>query len=73
MREYWRRKRPEPRLFPNEQLGRPLTRWAAAHIYDRAKDKAGIDKPGGIHTLPHCYATGLLKAGGDQEGAIFHA
>ena len=63
MREYWRRKRPEAWLFPNEQLGRPLTRWAAAHVYDRAKDKAGIDKPGGIHTLRHCYATGLLEAG----------
>ena len=42
---------------------RPLTRHGASHIYDRAKEKAGIDKPGGIHTLRHCYATGLLEAG----------
>ena len=62
-REYWRRARPETWLFPNQLLGRPLTRWAAAHIYDRAKEKAGIAKPGGVHTLRHCYATGLLEAG----------
>ena len=41
-----------------------MTRAGPAHIYKAAKDKAGIDKPGGIHTLRHCYATGLLEAGG---------
>ena len=40
-----------------------MTRAGPAHIYKAAKDKAGIDKPGGIHTLRHCYATGLLEAG----------
>ena len=34
-----------------------------AHIYGLAKKKAGIDKTGGVHTLRHCYATGLLEAG----------
>ena len=63
LREYWRRKRPEPWLFPNELLGRPLTRHGAGHIYRGAKDRAGIRKTGGIHTLRHCYATGLLEAG----------
>ncbi len=63
LREYWRRMRPEHWLFANELLGRPMSRHGSAHIYDRAKEKAGIDKPGGIHTLRHCYATGLLEAG----------
>ena len=63
LREYWRRVRPEIWLFPNQLLGRPMSRHGPAHIYDRAKEKAGIDKPGGIHTLRHCYATGLLEAG----------
>ena len=63
LREYWRRKRPEPWLFPNELLGRPMTRHGAGHIYRGAKDRAGIRKTGGIHTLRHCYATGLLEAG----------
>ena len=62
LREYWRRVRPEHWLFPGH-YDHPMTRHGTAHIYDRAKDKAGIDKPGGIHTLRHCYATGLLEAG----------
>ena len=53
LREYWRRKRPEPWLFPNELLGRPLGRDGAWHIYKQAKEKAGITKAGGIHTLRH--------------------
>ena len=28
-----------------------------------AKQKAGIIKPGGVHTLRHNFATGLLEAG----------
>ena len=63
LREYWRRKRPEPWLFPNELLGRPLGRDGVGYIYNRAKEKAGIRKAGGIHTLRHCYATDLLEAG----------
>ena len=63
LREYWRRVRPEHWLFPNQLLGRPLSRDGAWHIYKTAKAKAGIAKPGGIHTLRHCYATGLLEAG----------
>ena len=51
LREYWRRKRPEPWLFPNELLARPLGRDGAGYIYHRAKEKAGIRKAGGIHTL----------------------
>ena len=63
LRDYWRRVRPETWIFPNQLLGRPMSRHGPAHIYSRAKEKAGIDKPGGIHTLRHCYATGLLEAG----------
>ena len=63
LREYWRRKRPQPWLFPNELLARPMGRDGAAYIYKRAKDKAGIRKAGGIHTLRHGYATALLEAG----------
>jgi len=40
-----------------------MSRDGAADIYHKAKRKAGIDKAGGIHTLRHCYATGLLEAG----------
>ena len=63
LREYWRRVRPAHWLFPNLLLGRPISRDGVWHIYKTAKEKAGIKKPGGIHTLRHCYATGLLEAG----------
>ena len=42
-----------------------MSRHGPAHIYKSAKDKADISKAGGIHTLRHCYATGLLEAGVD--------
>ena len=63
LREYWRRDRPKRWLFPTRPLDRPMSRSGPAHIYKRAKDKAGIRKAGGIHTLRHAYATGLLEAG----------
>ena len=63
LRAYWRRKRPPHWLFPSPIAGRPLSRHGPAHMYHLAKKKAGIEKSGGIHTLRHCYATGLLEAG----------
>ena len=63
LRGYWRRERPEHWLFPGRSRDGSLSRHGPAHIYTAAKKKAGIDKAGGIHTLRHCYATGLLEAG----------
>ena len=62
LREYWRRVRPEHWLFPGH-YHQPMSRDGVWHTYKTAKEKAGIDKLGGIHTLRHCYATGLLEAG----------
>ena len=63
LRAYWHRKRPAHWLFPGRSADRPMSRHGPAHIYGLAKKKAGIDKTGGVHTLRHCYATGLLEAG----------
>ena len=63
LREYWRHRRPQRCLFPTPPLERPMSRQTPARIYQGAKDRARIAKPGGIHTLRHCYATGLLEAG----------
>ncbi len=62
LREYWRRVRPEHWLFPG-RYGHPMSHDGVSDIYHKAKRKAGVDKAGGIHTLRHCYATGLLEAG----------
>ena len=63
LREYWRRDRPQHWLFPTAPFDRPMSRQTPKRIYHDAKDKARIGKAGGIHTLRHCYASGLLEAG----------
>ena len=40
-----------------------MSRYSPTQLYNIAKNKAAITKTGGIHTLRHGYATGLLEAG----------
>jgi site-specific recombinase XerD len=43
----------------------PLHISAAQKVYNLAKQKSGIEKGKGIHTLRHCFATHLLESGVD--------
>ena len=63
LREYWQREHPTPWLFPGQPDDRPMSRYSPTQLYQIAKRKAAIGKAGGIHTLRHGYATGLLEAG----------
>jgi len=65
LRAYWRVYRPAPWLFPGRESAQPLARKTAYLIFQRAKDRAGIPKPGGLHLLRHAFATHLLEAGVD--------
>jgi site-specific recombinase XerD len=65
LRIYWKRYRPSPWLFSGSKPGQPMPKSTAAAIYYNAKDKAGIKRGKGIHTLRHCFATHMLEAGVD--------
>jgi site-specific recombinase XerD len=66
LRIYWRIFRPKEWLFfSGKDYIRPLCISTAQRIYNAAKEKAGITKGKGIHTLRHCFATHLLEAGVD--------
>ena len=66
LRTYWTVTRPAEWLFPaRTDPARPLGASSLQKAYLAAKRRAGLTKPGGIHTLRHCFATHLLEAGVD--------
>ena len=67
LRAHWRVVRPTDWLFPARGRGpaRPMDPSSLQKAYHTARRRAGITKPGGIHTLRHCFATPLLEAGVD--------
>jgi site-specific recombinase XerD len=65
LRAYWRHERPALWLFPSRHPRGHLCAGAAKRLYAQAKQRAGIEKAGGMHTLRHTFATHLLQAGVD--------
>jgi len=64
LRHYWRRYRPNPWLFPNANTPtQHLSNGTIQRAFKRAKNTAGIEKVGGIHSLRHAYATHQLELG----------
>jgi integrase/recombinase XerD len=59
------RSRPKFFLFESEQTGRAYPARTVQQIFANAKNKAGIRKQIGIHSLRHSFATHLLDKGTD--------
>ena len=65
LRNYWRSCQPGTWLFPNPSGTGPIDIKTAQRLYCAARDKAGLGREGGIHTLRHAFATHLLESGVD--------
>jgi len=52
-------------LFPNAQATSAVNIENVQRAYQSARQRAGIGKRGGTHTLRHCFATHLLEGGVD--------
>lgn len=67
LREYWRTYRPSKSgyLFAGQTKEEPYSTRSLQLIITAAKKKAGVLKPGSIHSLRHSFATLLLDKGTD--------
>jgi len=63
LRRYWRIFHPSSVLFFGHDPHSHLSITTAQKVFQAAKQKAGIEKIGGIHSLRHAYATHQLAAG----------
>ncbi len=65
LRQYWKRGRPKPWLFPGYGTGKPITTKAVFLMIRKAAARAKITKTVSPHVLRHSFATHLLESGTD--------
>lgn len=67
LRLYFRFYNPSTFLFVGKEKNEPMPIATAQKMYTYAKEKAGLTKGLGIHTLRHCFATHLIMHGADIQ------
>jgi site-specific recombinase XerD len=65
LKRYQQTYQPVSWVFFGKNRNCPLDISAAQKVYNLAKQKSGVEKGKGIHTLRHCFATHLLESGVD--------
>jgi integrase/recombinase XerD len=65
LKRYKQTYQPVSWVFFGQNRDCPLDISAAQKVYNLAKQKSGVEKGKGIHTLRHCFATHLLEGGVD--------
>jgi len=75
LRDYWLLYRPHIWLFPNSSGSGPIDIKVAQRIYGVARDKAGLGREGGIHTLRHYpeFRNMPSQIGGARTGGAFRS
>lgn len=63
LREYWRSYRPGKWIFFGKDKNLPMPIGTAQKVFYKAKEKAGVTRGRGIHTLRHCFASHALEQG----------
>ena len=65
LRAYWKLFRPPRWFFPGHLLTEPMPSGMARKIYERARQRAQLQRGSSIHSLRHAFATHLLENGYD--------